>query len=48
MSLSMVHDPRCSRRRAARELLHEGGLEPDLVGYPDVPPEAVLEVLTEH
>ena len=34
------HNPRCSKSRQALELLHERGLEPELVAYIDNPPDA--------
>lgn len=34
------HNPRCSKSRQALALLHERGIEPELVAYLDQPPSA--------
>ena len=34
------HNPRCSKSREALELLHERGLEPELIAFIDNPPDA--------
>ncbi|MDO4710015.1 MAG: arsenate reductase (glutaredoxin), partial [Pseudomonadota bacterium] len=34
------HNPRCSKSRQALALLHERGIEPELVAYLDTPPDA--------
>lgn len=46
----MWHNPRCSKSRAALELLRESGVEPRVVEYLETPPsheriERVLELL---
>ncbi len=38
MTLSIYHNPRCSKSRATLKLLHDRGLEPEIVRYLDVPP----------
>lgn len=39
MSLTIYHNPRCSKSRATLELLHERGLDPEVVRYLDTPPD---------
>ena len=43
----LYHNPRCSKSRAALELLRERGVEPRIVAYLDTPPslEELREVL---
>jgi len=36
----LYHNPRCSKSRAALELLRERGIEPRIVAYLDAPPTA--------
>lgn len=36
----LYHNPRCSKSRAALELLRERGIEPRIVPYLDEPPDA--------
>lgn len=36
----LYHNTRCSKSRGALELLHERGVEPELVHYLDTPPSA--------
>ena len=38
--LILYHNPRCSKSRAALELLQARGLEPEVVRYLDTPPSA--------
>jgi arsenate reductase len=38
--LTLYHNPRCSKSRAALELLLSRGLTPDVVLYLDTPPDA--------
>jgi len=47
MSVTIYHNPRCSKSRAAMELLTEKGLELDVVKYLDTPPnkEAITDLL---
>ena len=40
MSLTIFHNPRCSKSRAALSLLEERGLAPKIVRYLDEPPDA--------
>ena len=39
MSLTIFHNPRCSKSRAALSLLEERGLAPKIVRYLDEPPD---------
>lgn len=38
--LILFHNPRCSKSRAALELLQERGLQPEIVRYLETPPDA--------
>lgn len=40
MSLTIYHNPRCSKSRATLALIREAGIEPDIVAYLDDPPDA--------
>lgn len=40
MSVTVYHNPRCSKSRATLELLKQRGLDPDVVKYLDTPPDA--------
>ena len=40
MSVTMYHNPRCSKSRKTLELIHEAGVEPAIVEYLDTPPSA--------
>lgn len=40
MSLTIYHNPRCSKSRATLELLQARGLEPEIVRYLESPPDA--------
>jgi arsenate reductase len=42
---TIYHNPRCSKSRAALELLHESGVEPRIVEYLKTPP-TVAELRT--
>ena len=39
MALTIYHNPRCSKSRATLKLLHDRGLEPEIVRYLDTPPD---------
>ena len=44
MSVSIYHNPRCSKSRQTLELLQGRGVEPNVIRYLDTPPEqATLE-----
>jgi arsenate reductase (glutaredoxin) len=46
MTVTIYHNPRCSKSRAAMEFLQEKGIEPDVIKYMDNPPdEAALKKL---
>jgi arsenate reductase (glutaredoxin) len=38
--ITLYHNPRCSKSRAALELLRTQGVEPDIILYLDAPPSA--------
>jgi len=38
--VTLYHNPRCSKSRAALELLRSRGIEPTIVAYLDTPPDA--------
>lgn len=40
MSLTIYHNPRCSKSREALRLIEERGLEPQVVRYLETPPDA--------
>ena len=40
MSVTMYHNPRCSKSRQALKLLQERGIEPKIVEYLKTPPDA--------
>lgn len=40
MSISLYHNPRCSKSRQALALLESHGIQPELVLYLDTPPSA--------
>jgi len=46
-STTIYHNPRCSKSRAAMELLTEKGIEANIVKYLDTPPnkETLVEIL---
>ncbi len=41
MSITIYHNPRCSKSRKTLELLQESGITPTIVEYLDTPPDAV-------
>ena len=44
MSVSIYHNPRCSKSRETLKLLEEKGVQPEIVKYLDTPPDhATLE-----
>lgn len=48
MSITMYHNPRCSKSRATLELLHKRGLAPEIVEYLATPPDpATLGTLAQ-
>ncbi|PZW68942.1 arsenate reductase [Pseudomonas sp. URMO17WK12:I1] len=49
IDLTLYHNPRCSKSRAALQLLEERGLQPTVVLYLDTPPSAaqLREVLNK-
>ena len=40
MSVTIYHNPRCSKSRATLQLLSEQNIEPDIVEYLKTPPDA--------
>jgi len=50
MKVRILHNPRCSKSRATLELLHDRGIEPEIVPYLEQPPtrkelESILKML---
>lgn len=47
MSITIYHNPRCSKSRQTLELLEENGVEPSVVEYLKTPPDAdaIKEIL---
>jgi arsenate reductase len=48
MTVTIYHNPRCSKSRAAMEYLEENGIEAEVIKYMDAPPDAAAlkELLT--
>ncbi|QTH64100.1 arsenate reductase (glutaredoxin) [Psychrosphaera ytuae] len=40
MSISILHNPRCSKSRQTLQLLQEKGIEPEVIEYLKTPPSA--------
>jgi len=40
MSVTIYHNPRCSKSRTTLKLIREQGVEPEIVEYLDTPPNA--------
>lgn len=40
MSISIYHNPRCSKSRATLQLVREHGAEPEVIEYLQTPPDA--------
>jgi len=40
MAVTLYHNPRCSKSRAALKLLRDKGVEPEIVEYLKTPPDA--------
>lgn len=40
MSITIYHNPRCSKSRNSLALLKDAGVEPEVVAYLDAPPDA--------
>lgn len=38
MAVTIYHNPRCSKSRQTLELLHQQGIEPDIIEYLKTPP----------
>jgi len=38
--IALYHNPRCSKSREALKLLHEQGIEPEIILYLETPPDA--------
>lgn len=41
MSVTIYHNPRCSKSRQTLQLLQDNGIDPTIVEYLDSPPDAV-------
>ncbi len=49
MSVSIYHNPRCSKSRQTLELLKEQGVEPEIIKYLDSPPDhATLSAILDQ
>ena len=49
MDVRIYHNPRCSKSRAALDLLRERGIEPEVIEYlRDPPDEATLKDILSH
>lgn len=40
MKVQILHNPRCSKSRATLQLLHDAGIEPEIIEYLQTPPDA--------
>jgi len=40
MSITIYHNPRCSKSRQTLQLLRDRGIEPQIIEYLDTPPDA--------
>lgn len=40
MSVTIYHNPRCSKSRQTLQLLQDRGIDPEIVAYLDTPPDA--------
>jgi arsenate reductase len=40
MSLTIYHNPRCSKSRKTLEIIRESGIEPEIIAYLEQPPSA--------
>jgi len=40
VTVTIYHNPRCSKSRQTLELIREQGIEPEIVAYLDTPPDA--------
>ncbi|MDP6717152.1 MAG: arsenate reductase (glutaredoxin) [Alphaproteobacteria bacterium] len=40
MPVTIYHNPRCSKSRQTLQLLHDKGIEPDVIEYLKTPPDA--------
>ena len=49
MNVTVYHNPRCSKSRQALALLHERGIEPNIVRYLETPPDTgTLSVILDR
>lgn len=49
MSPTIYHNPRCSKSRQTLQLLHEKGIEPEVIEYLKTPPDKVtLKAILEQ
>ena len=46
MSVTIYHNPRCSKSRQTLQLLRDKGIEPEIIEYLQTPPDAAL--LDQH
>ncbi len=48
MTVTIYHNPRCSKSRETLEILEEKGIKPEVINYMDTPPdEATLKELLD-
>ena len=48
MALTIYHNTRCLKSRATLKLLHDRGLEPEIVLHLDTPADPALGILPEY
>ena len=42
MTMTIYHNPRCSKSRQALQILHDNGVEPEVMEYLKTPPDAAV------
>lgn len=49
MSITIYHNPRCSKSRQTLQLIHDAGIEPTVIEYLKTPPstDTIRELLTK-
>ena len=49
MKVTIYHNPRCSKSRQTLQILHDKGIEPEIIKYLDTPPDrTTLEMILQQ
>ena len=49
MKVTIYHNPRCSKSRQTLQILHDNGIEPEIIKYLDTPPDKkTLEMILQR